>query len=87
MRHVFYKSAFPLLTDWIIVSKISNTDGTTTFAIVGTDEILSFQPDRTWQTRPMNTIGPWEKAIIEGNVATFNSAEVYGHFAIFPIPN
>lgn len=87
MKFIFYRSAFPELSDSVIVIKVSNPDGTPTFRIEGTEEVLSFQSDGTWQTRHMSAIGPWEKADISGNIATFNSFGTIGHFALFQIPN
>lgn len=87
MRFIFYKGNFPELIDPITVTKIVNSDSTVTLHIEGTDQILSYQNDGTWQTRHEAAIGPWEKCIIEGNVATFNSFGTIGHFGIFQIPN
>lgn len=87
MRFIFYRSEFPIQLESIIVTEISNPDGTKTAAIEGVDEILSWQPDRTWQTRHINAVGPWEKYLREGNIATFNSNGTVGHFAMFQIPN
>jgi hypothetical protein len=51
-------------------------------------EVLSCQPDGTFQTRPSGTNGPWELCTLSGNYLTFNPAGVPFTFAyVASVPN
>ena len=52
-----------------------------------TQEVLSVQPDGTWQTRPKGTAGPFELAAVNGNALVYNpngQPLAYAYFVTVP---
>jgi hypothetical protein len=49
--------------------------------------ILSCRPDGTITTVPMGSNGPNEQVVINGNIATYDSGDVYNFPFVEKIPN
>lgn len=60
----------------------SQSDGSVTLTIDDAGNVLSVQPDGSFQTRPKGTAGAYEKARISGNFVIYKPADKSYVFAL-----
>lgn len=50
-------------------------DGSITLTLDNVGNVLSCQPDGSFQTRPKGTAGPYEKGYVSGNIIAFHPSQ------------
>lgn len=77
----------PLTTLQMAQSLIAQNNGQFTVGLID-GQVLSCQPDGTFQTRPTGTNGPYELCTVNGSFLTYNPAGTPFTFAyVATVPN